>query len=325
MAKRASNPDAALERLTLLRQMSSSPEFHAEVRSAIAHKSVVVCARGAELAARYEKKELVPDLIAAYRRFAGTTDRDGDGNYVARTAIVRSLVDLYAGGEAADVYLQAVKVVAAAPPGVMIADPAAELRSTAAFGLIAMVHPSALMVCTDLLADSAVMVRIAAARALGSSGREGAALVLRLKLQLGDPDPEVLAECVTSIMQIMPKESLDVAKRLLLHRDEGVRASAALAIGTSKLPEALETLRQSFGRERDADVCKTILIAAASTRAVAAIDWLVSLVEKDAKTAVAAIEALGPYRLDDSVRARVGKVVAERKLPALDDAMKRAF
>lgn len=324
MAKRATSPDAILERLSALRQVPSSPEFLTELRKAIAHTSPVVVGRGAELAARYDKRELSPDLIAAFDRFNGSRARDEDKSFAARTAIVRGLADLYAGGEAADVYLAAVRMIGNAPPGGGT-DSAADLRASAAFGLVTMVHPAALTVCTDLLADLAPAVRVAAARALAASGREGGALVMRLKLQIGDPEPEVLAECVTGLMQLLPAESLDVAVRMLRHRDEMVRAAAALAIGASKLPEVLTRLSEAFDREKEQSVRKTILIAAASTRSQAAIDWLVSLVSKDPWTAEQAIEALGPFRLDETVRQRVGKMIEEHGGTRLTDAYKQVF
>lgn len=325
MAKRASSPDAILDRLTALRQAPSSPEFLDELRQAIGHSSVVVVARGAELAARYEKRELTDELVAAFKRFTGTPERDADKSLAARTAIVRGLVDLYAGGEAADVYLAAAKMGAGSRSGVMIADPAAELRATAAFGLVTISHPAALTVCTDLLADLAPMVRVAAARALTASGRDGAVLVMRLKLQLGDPEPEVLSECVTGVLQLMPAESIDVAIRMLRHDDEGVRAATVLAIGASRLPEAVQLMREAFDREKERAARKTIMIAAASTRSAAAVDWLVGLVSKDPWTAEDAIEALGPFRLDESVRQRVGKLVEAREVSRLAEAFKRVF
>jgi len=288
------------------------------------HTSPVVVGRGAELAARYDKRELSSDLITAFKRFNDTRERDADKSFAARTAIVRGLVDLYAGGEAADVYLDAVRMIGSAPPG-QSTDTAADLRASAAFGLVTMVHPAALTVCTDLLADLAPAVRVAAARALAASGREGAALVMRLKLQVGDSEPEVLAECVTGLMQILPAESLDVAVRMLRHRDEMVRASAALAIGASKLPEVLPSLGKAFDKEKEPSVRKTLLIAAASSRTPAAIEWLISLVSKDPWSAEQAIEALSPFRLDDSVRNRVGRIVEEEGGTRLASAYQRVF
>ncbi|QOV90422.1 HEAT repeat domain-containing protein [Humisphaera borealis] len=325
MAKRASNPDAILDRLSALRQVPSSPEFLAELKKSIGHSSVVVVARGAELASRYEKKELAGDLAGAYWRFAEMNPGHDDKNYVARTGVVRSLVDLYAGGEAADVYLSAVKQGAGRPSGVMLADPAAELRATAAFGLATMAHPEALTICTDLLTDLASLVRVAAARALSASGREGAVLVMRLKLRVGDSEPEVLAECATGLMQLAPAESLDVVAGLMSHREEAARAGAALALGASRLPAALDRLRQAYDREKEPEVLKTILIAAASSRLPAAVEWLVSLVEKDRRTAEMAIDALSPFRLDESVKSRVTAFVQQSGNPSLLEAVQRVF
>lgn len=323
MAKRAANPDAILDRLAALRQVPSSPEFLSELKKALAHASVVVVARGAELSARYEKRELIDHLVAAYERFSDP--RSSDGNYIARTAIVRGLVDLYAGGAAADVFVAAAGVGAGSRSGVMLADPAAELRSTSAFGLAALGHPAALTVCTDLLADNAGLVRVAAARALANTGREGAVLVLRLKLHVGDSDPEVLAECAAGLMQLAPEESLDVVRKLLAHPEPPARGGAALALGSSKRPDALRAIQEAFERETEDEVCATYCVAVASSRLPMAVEWLVSLVARDRRTADAAIAALGPYRLDAAVMARVTNAARQNHGNKLDETLTRVF
>ncbi|HEX8915729.1 MAG TPA: HEAT repeat domain-containing protein [Humisphaera sp.] len=321
-----SSPDRLLEQLTVLRQVPSSPEFAAALRKALAQASPVLVARAAELCARHGRGELVPDLVAAYERTAARGGADADRQYVARTAVAKALVDLKAGVEADRVYLHGVRPGGGGSAAASYNDPAAELRAACGFGLVIANHRRALVVNTDLLADPAPLVRVAAARALAGTGQPAAALPLRLKLSLGDREPEVLAECVTGLMTLAAAESVDAAARATYHEDEGVRAAAAIALGTSRQPEALEVLQAAFSREGEPAVRKTILIAAASTRSAAAADWLIEVVARQPVPAAAeAIEALGPYRLDETVRRRVGEAVAARGEPGLASAMRAAL
>ncbi|MDB5297153.1 MAG: hypothetical protein JWO31_3136, partial [Phycisphaerales bacterium] len=106
----------------------------------------------------------------------------------------------------------------------------------------------------------------------------------------------------------------------------GVRAAAAVAIGTSRQPTAAEVLRAAFAREPEPDVRRAVLFAAAGTRTAAAVDWLAGIVrDADAAAAVDAIDALGTYRTDEAVRRRVGDAVAAREEPRLTAAFERAF
>ena len=52
------------------------------------------------------------------------------------------------------------------------------------------------------MADPARDVRIASAVALGAVGGEAAGLVLRLKVRLGDEDPDVVSECLGGLLAV---------------------------------------------------------------------------------------------------------------------------
>ena len=98
-----------------------------------------------------------------------------------------------------------------------------------------------------------------------------------------------------------------------------------MALGASRLPAALDQLRRAYDREKEPEVLTTILIAAASSRLPAAVEWLVSLVDKDRRTAEMAIDALSPFRLDESVKARVTAIVHRSQEPRLIEAVQRVF
>lgn len=337
MAKRAaSSPDSILGRLAALRQAPSSPEFTAELRRAAAHASPVLVARAAELAARYNRADLANDLAAAFFRFnrgggtgggTGAAAADADKQFVARTAVARTLVDLGGSAPAAeDVFLAGAKAVGPSVPPGNPDDFAADLRAASVFGLVNARHRYAMAFCADLLADVSPVARVGAVRALSAGGDPAAAVLLRLRLRVGDRSPDVLAEAATGLMALDPELGIDPAADLLAHADDAVRAAAALAIGTSRHPRALELLRRAFRGEPDEGVRRAVQVAAAGTRSAAATDWLIELVGAAVvPDAVGAVEALGPHRLDETVRARVGEAVRTRAIRQLDEAFRLAF
>ncbi|HEX8913173.1 MAG TPA: hypothetical protein VF796_12510, partial [Humisphaera sp.] len=230
MAKRTNSPEAILDRLTALRQASTSPEFTAELRRALTNASPVVVTRAAELACRYNRDDLVDDLVAAFER----CQRDGaaDKQFTARNAIVRALIDLSASTPAAeDAFLSGVRTIGPRIPPGAPDDQAADLRAACATGLVACRHPDALTVATDLLADPAPVARAGAARALAAGGNPAAALLLRLKLRVGDAMPEVTAECAAQLVELDPAGAVDPVAALLHHEQPAVRAAAAVALG----------------------------------------------------------------------------------------------
>jgi HEAT repeat protein len=326
MAKRgSSSPDAILNRLSVLRQAPSSPEFLVELRKALAHTSPVLVTRAAELACRYNRADLTDDLTAAFDRFRRRPE--DDNQCVARTAIARALIDLSAATAAAeDAFLAGARMVGGRVPPGNPDDFAADLRAVSAHGLVAARHPEALAVCTDLLADRSAVARAGAARALAAGGNPAAPLLLRLRIRVGDQSPDVLAESATGLMALDPAGGLEPVSGLFHHDEPSVRAAAALAIGASKLAAGVGLLRRAFGREPEAEVRQAMLVAAAASRTGDAVDWLVELTgTADLPTAVAAVEALGPYRLDDAVKRRVNGAVTDREDARLADAFGRTF
>jgi HEAT repeat protein len=176
---------------------------------------------------------------------------------------------------------------------------------------------------TDLLADPEPPARIAAARGLASTGREEAALLLRLRVLSGETSPEVLSECVTGMLRVDPKRSLPLAERLLAHEAWDVRDSVAFALGDWRHPSALPLLRTAFEREEEADVRRSILVSAGLVRAPEAVDWLVSVIGfAPPRDAAAAVDSLRvSHRRDATVAARVRSAVEARPLEPLKRAL----
>src|SRR3954463_6573230 len=107
-----------------------------------------------------------------------------------------------------DVFVRAVRHVQFEPVWGGTEDSAPPLRAAAVVALARAEGSSSLPLLVDALADPAKDVRVAAALALGAVGTESAGLVLRLKVRVGDKDPDVLSECLGALLTVNPGENL---------------------------------------------------------------------------------------------------------------------
>src|SRR5262249_12205187 len=149
---------------------------------------------------------------------------------------------------------------------------------------------------------------------------------LRVTAIAGGPDRSVLTEGLGALRSLAAAGSLGFVERLLAHRDGSTQEAAAVALGASRLREALPVLRGWWERTPDVDLRRTALLAIAMLRHDDAIAFLLSQVTEgrgpDARDAMA---ALGTYRHDDALRARVEAAVEQRSDLDLRPAFVRSF
>jgi HEAT repeat protein len=319
MARRQSL-DALFDALGAVRADPAAPASAELLRKALASPSNVVVAKAARLVQELRLGGYAVELAAAFERFM-RDPHTSDRGCAALTDLARALLDTNASSPEA---------VAAYQSGVRhrqvegASDAAAALRGYCGMGLLEARHPEAVNTLVDLLADPEPAPRVAAARGLAASGRDGAALVLRYKLRLDDSSFDVQAECMTGLLRLDPGPALPLVAEFLSDDAPELRDAAALALGESRLAAALPPLRQAFDRESDAGSRKQIVLAAAMLRTPEAVEWLVWLVTSaPIADAVAAVEALRSYRSDAALAARVRNAVAERRSAVLDQALAR--
>ncbi len=70
--------------------------------------------------------------------------------------------------------------------------------------------------------------------------------MLRLKVQIGDAEPQVIGECFGALLAIAAEYSLPFVAAYLHGKDEELQEYAALALGESRRPEALQLLRDAW-------------------------------------------------------------------------------
>ena len=224
----------------------------------------------------------------------------------------RIVVALYAMEyDSADVYLKGVRHIqmesAYGPP----VDAAAQLRGDSALGLVGTRHPDALFEVVRLLADKEPRARMGAARAIGSLVGEAGELLLQVLT--GDSEPDVLGECFSGMLASGSERSLRFVRAYLDHEDRAIAEAAILALGASRLPGAIDALRKKWGRTVQGPIRKTLLLALATARQDAALEFLLSLVaEGDSRVASEVVTALRTYRNEERVRKALEEALEKR-------------
>ncbi len=167
-------------------------------------------------------------------------------------------------------------------------------------------------------------VRSAAVQALGHHGSEPAILLLRLKARIGDPDPDVVSECLSGLLASSPKDSLPFVAEFLDSPNTALAEAAILALGKSRLPQAFDLLKNALIR-RPIGMNEEVYLAMAMLRLPAATDYLLEVVtHENDKASLAALSALLIYRYDPSLRERLAHAVAKNGSHALQAKLERA-
>jgi HEAT repeat protein len=315
--------DEILAGLAALRGKPVTSESREQIVKALANKVSYVVAKAADLVSELKLADLCPALADAFHR----SMKEGPGSdkgCAAKIALARTALELECPAEA--VFRAGIRHVqmegSYGPP----VDVAAELRGLCGLGLVQVRAKDVMNDLVDLLADPEAQARVGAVRALAYYGRDEGAVLLRFKATIGDADPVVIGECLTELLRLQPQQSLSFVERFLHSHNESVRDEAALALGSSREPEALEMLCRKYSPSIDPQFRQTLLTAIAGIRLPAAAEFLLKLVETErADAASEALKALRIYRNDSALRERVVAVVERRGNEAIQQAFISAF
>jgi hypothetical protein len=275
-----------------------------------------VVAKAARLAEDALLYELMPALLAAYSRLLDKPQKS-DPSCLAKKALVRALVALDCSDT--EFFRRGLQYRQLEPVWGGTADTAVDVRASCAMGLVASGYSRALVELTALLHDTEAGGRLGAVRAIACGNPREAELLLRAKALAGDAEPQVLGECFTGLLTVEPEESLGFVAAYLQHADEAVCELAALALGESRLDEALAPLKEAWSGVLLSDEFRRALLrAAAAHRSEAAFDWLLEILG-DARVPMAleVLEALAIYRHDTKLKERLEGAVDERGEPQL--------
>ncbi len=313
MARRSAADAASIEqKLAELDELPGERAARSEpLAAALAHKHYRVVAKAARLAADALLYDLVPALRAAYARFLDKPVKI-DPNCFAKKAIARALVALDC--DDVEFFVAGLRLKQLEPVWGGTADTAADVRASCAMGLVGSGYPRALVALAELLYDPEPDARVGAVRAAAYGNPREAELLLRAKILAGDAEPAITGECFTALLSIEPEESLAFVAQYLAHADDALRGLAALALGESRVPRALDILQNAWNEVVVAETFRSALIsAAAAHRSEAAFDWLLALAaEARLPVAEQVIEALAPYRHNARLAQRVAALIELR-------------
>ena len=297
------------------------------LRKALTHKSNFLVSKAAKLVADTELITLLPDVLVAYDRFF-TDAAKTDPQCWAKNELSKALVKL--GHRTIAEYLRGMRHHQMEPSFGPPVDTAGALRGTCTHALVDCPGISDSDLLTALLepfTDIDKTVRMEAARAIGQVGGVSATLILRLRAMLdpgeaGQEEPEVLGEVYRSLLSLEGAQAIPVVASRLEAGDD-LAAEAAFALADLRTPEALEPLLARLRAGADTWFAGVLLSAIALTRLPEAMDFLVSLIERDGREAAAAIEAIGRIAPNAEIRARIQQAVELAGSPRLHQALRQ--
>jgi hypothetical protein len=308
---RALKPEEKLEAL-LKHRFGDDAKADGEVlAAALSDRHYRVVAKAAEIATERLCYPLTASLIGAYQRLL-TDPAKRDPQCYAKKAIARALVALECNDT--QFFLAGLSYRQLEPVWGGVADTAVDVRCSCAMGLVNSGYPRALQELTTLLNDPDIRARQGAVQAIACGDPRAAEVLLRFKVLVGDAESEVLGDCFSALLTVGGEQCVPLVAGHISHDGAATSELAALALGESRLPLALESLRQAWENIplRD-DLRRALLRAIALHRSDAAFDLLFSIVaEGSASSAEAALEAVATYRHNTKLTERVRATLTAR-------------
>jgi HEAT repeat protein len=288
MAKK--NFDAQIEALDQLAEQPVT-EWAEPLRAALRHRNNYVVAKAAKMAGRERLADLLPDLLAAFDRFFDDAVKS-DPQCWAKNALSHALAVMELQDSAP--FLRGLCHVQLEPTWGGPSDSAGSLRATCALALVQCRELPEAELMRHLvtgLADEDKSVRADVVRAIEQVGSPAAALLLRLRAEIGKDEPEVLGGCYAGVLRLEGASALKWAGKFLAAEDDS-SGEAALAIAATHSPEAFTILKGQWENASDPWFSSVLLSAIALTRLAEAADFLFEIIKKEEMRADQAVEAL---------------------------------
>ncbi len=280
----------------------ASAETAARLRAGLGAAAGLVVARAAKIVREQSLGGFESDLVAAFRRLLIDPIKSDPG-CAGKLAALEALD--FGEHDDAELFIEATGCVQKEPAWGPPVDTAVGVRARGVLALARLAHRDLALVAGGLLADPESPVRQAAAEALAASGDRAQAGALVLRWRLGDEDPLVLLGCMTGVLTLAPDHALPRLRAALHGPDDGARELAALALGPSTRPEALDLLLEHLEAAPQSRERAATLRALGLQRNDRALSALLTVVETGSvHDAEAAIGGLGTRRFDPGVPER---------------------
>jgi HEAT repeat protein len=305
---------------------SDSRAVRDQLHKALRDRNNYVVARAASVCAELHLDELISDMLSAYERFFVDAVKS-DPQCLAKNAIVAALRDL--AYHVGDPYVRGIGHVQFEPTWGGRADTAASLRGTCALALseCPLDDLEILTYLADALADSERTVRVDAARAIEQLNRSEGALLLRLKLLIGDADPTVMGQCFESMLGVAPESGVSFVSRFLKSPQPDVQLEAASALAQCRDPQAVTLLREFWQDPLlPTDLRQALLINLGASPLREAADLLLEVVSQDPiPLASTALKALAASRYRAEIRSNLEARLFERDSGVLQTLFAQTF
>lgn len=307
--------------LSALRRDPKSPAAKEKFTNALNGKNNLLAARAATIITETNQADYLPLLVSALDRFFAA---GSDKGCPAKTAIANALYTF--GHPDAAPFLRGIRHVQPEPGFGASNDSATELRGICALGLVRSGYRDVLLELAALLMDKQPQARIMAARAVAYAERDDGAPLLRMKVLGGDAESEVVSECLIGLMKLTPAKSLEFVARILDGGDPELAQAAALAIGGARLPAAFAVLRNHWEANLLPASRRMLLLPIAMTRQPEAVAFLIErLADDNPRSAAEAVTAIGIYKHDEAIKAKVAAIVEKREERVVAEAFAKAF
>lgn len=319
----ADKSNRLIARLRACEDNPSSPTLEETVREGLASTNYRAVSRAAKLVSQHHLEVFEDELLAAYKQFLDNPTKTDPG-CEAKTPLCEALRQIE--HDDADFFLAGIHYHQYEPIYGGESDTAAELRAICGFALIQLNDSRAMSELVDLLGDPEKTARAGAARAIAHARSQASELLLRLKIDLGDSEPEVLGECFAGLLRIDAEGGISRVAKYLTHRNEDVCCEAALALAETRSPNAFPPLQRQAQLRHGRDYENVLLTSIGLLALPESVDYLLQVVTgPDVGAAIAAIRALRHCRDPRSFRDRLQSAVDQTKDRSIARAFKEEF
>ena len=303
-----------LEHLKSLRVAGATDASLKEMRKALADSVNVIVAKAANIADEWQARLLMPEMTAAFNRLFQKA-AESDPQCWGKNALSMALKNL--GCSESAIFLRGLRHRQWESTWGGKTDTAGVLRGTCALSLVQctdIARDGILEHLVDAVSEPEARVRTDAARALEQMGGRDVGLLLRLKARAGDEEVRVTGQVLESVLQMEGAAGVPFVAEFLRHTSEEVNEEAALALGVSRLPEALEVLLAECAKLQSSRAGPTVLRAISASRLDQALEFLITQV-KTARLPVAqdALRALELHRDSEDIVKRIQDAVSGRE------------
>jgi hypothetical protein len=240
-----------------------APPSAADLRPYLADKAGIVAAAAAKIAGEAGLRDLERDLEGAFARFLVDPVKTDPGCR-AKLAVAEALRKLES--HAFDVFLRGVVHRQPEPTFGPPIDVAGPLRVCCAAALLESRHSLAWLNAAPLLADPEGTVRAGIASVLGAIGGDACESMLRLRVLVGDREPQVIGACLQGLLAASFDRELDFVVQAMRGAGEDVVRLGLLALGECRDERALPVLREYVELSVDKEVRTTAMLALAISR-----------------------------------------------------------